>query len=425
MQKQPTNVPETGQPPADTGEVVPFPKLGAKEKPFPARNSEALRDVLVDFAVDVQFNVRSRLIERAELGPIEEDDAWQHVDDRWLAMTRERIESRYWYQSGRGTRPLKWGREPFYDTLNALVYYRQRDPFRDWLDLLPPWDGHERLEGLLCNMFGCAWSPLAEWASTFIFLGTVQRTYQPGCKLDQIVVLIGEQGLGKSALLREALPPEVPGLYSDGLRWDVPDKEKAEATRGKAIVEASEMAGRRRAEIEGMKTYIARQDDNVVRMAYARAPEPTPRRFIIVATTNDPNDLPNDPTGLRRFVPVVLRKSCNVEQWMAEERENLWAEALAMFRAGRRANLPRDLFAMQREHAEAHRDRDDVLEDAVAELHTNGPEKLATIITLLGEAGHNATPQRVGKALKNAGWAKRHTKEGSRWVRLQVNHDEP
>ena len=108
---KPSNRQTTGQALADAGEVVPFPKLGSKENPFPHRNSDALRDVFVDFAVDVQFNVRSRLIERAELGPIEEDDAWQHVDDRWLAMTRERIESRYWYQSDRGARPLKWGRE--------------------------------------------------------------------------------------------------------------------------------------------------------------------------------------------------------------------------------------------------------------------------------------------------------------------------
>lgn len=416
MREQTTQPDDAGQ-----AEVVPFPNLGTKENPFPKRNSDALRDVLVDFVIDCQFNVRSRCIEWAGLGPFDEDDRWQLVTDRWLAQLRERIENAYWYQSANGPRPLKWGRDAFHDTLNALVYLRERDPFMDWLNALPPWDGYERLEGMLCNMFECAWSPLAEWASRFVFLGTVWRTYEPGVKLDEIVVLIGEQGLGKSALLREALPPDVPDLYSDGLRWDASDKEKVEATLGKAIVEASEMAGRRRAEIEGMKTFITRQNDGVLRMAYARSPEPSPRRYVIVATTNDPNDLPNDPTGLRRFVPIVLRKGCDVEKWMAEERENLWAEALAMYHAGRRANLPRELYAMQRKHAEAHRDRDDVLEDAVAELTINGPEKLATIIMMLGEAGHNATPQRVGKALKNAGWAKRHTNEGSRWVRLQVN----
>ena len=417
MREQTTQPDDAGQAPDDGGNVVPLPKLGDRENPYPHRNSDALRDVLVAFATDIQFNVRSNLIERAELGAIEENDQWQPVTDRWLAMTRERIAERFWYRSANGPRPLKWGRDAFYDVLNALVYYRERDPFRDWLDMLPPWDGFARLEGMLCNMFGCSWSPLAEWASQFIFLGTVWRTYEPGVKLDEIVVLIGKQGLGKSALLREALPPDVPDLYSDGLRWDASDKEKVEATLGKAIVEASEMAGHRRADIEGMKTFITRQNDGILRMAYARAPETSPRRYIIVATSNDVSVIPNDPTGNRRFVPVVLNKGCDVEKWMAEERENLWAEALAMYHAGRRANLPRSLYAMQREHAEAHRDRDDVLEDAVAELHTRGPDKMETIMNLLGDAARGATPQRIGKALMNAGWEKRHTREGKRWVR--------
>ena len=420
MREEHSNPAETGQPPA-AGEVVPFPKLGAKENPFPRRNSEALRDVLVDFVIDVQFNIRSRRIEWTGLGPFDLDDRWKPITDRKLAELRERAECSYWWLSENGPRPLKWGRDAFHDALNAFVYHRERDPFLDYLEALPPWDGFARLEGMLCNMFACAWSPLAEWASAFIFLGTVWRTMQPGCKLDEIPVLIGDQGLGKSALLREAVPPEVPDLYSDGLKWDASDKERVESTLGRAIVEASEMAGRRRAEIEDVKSFITRQNDGVLRMAYARTPEPLPRRYVIVATTNDPNDLPNDPSGLRRFVPIVLNKGCDVETWMAKERENLWAEALAMYRAGRRANLPRALFDMQREQAEQHRDRDDLLEDAVAQLYTSGPDKISTIIELLGEPARGTTPQRVGRALKNAGWAKRHTKAGSVWARKQVN----
>ena len=135
--------------PAHKGEVIAFPALGSKENPFPRRDSEALREVLVDFVIDCQFNVRTRRIEWAGMGPFDDDECWKPITDRKLAELRERIERKYWRQSDRGVQPLKWGRDAFQDTLNALVYHRERDPFMDWLDALPPWDGFARLEGAL------------------------------------------------------------------------------------------------------------------------------------------------------------------------------------------------------------------------------------------------------------------------------------
>ena len=232
-------------------------------------------------------------------------------------------------------------------------------------------------------------------------------------------VLIGPQDIGKSALLRAILPPEMPDLFGDSLEWDAPEKTKVEATLGKAIVEVSEMAGRRRAEIEQIKAFISRQDDGGVRLAYATNPEPLPRRFILVATTNNESDLPNDPSGNRRFVPIPAAANTlgRIEDFIARHRAQLWAEGLAEYRDGYRANLPRDLMPAQRERAELHRDRDDVLEDAIAGLYSRGPDTLATIISLLGEAARGASPHRVGRALKNAGWSLKRTKSARLWVR--------
>ena len=193
---------------------------------------------------------------------------------------REEIARQFYIRTREGPKPLAWGREAFHDTLSALLHYRERDPFLDYLDELPLWDGLARVEGLLCNMFGAAWSPLAEWASLFMFLGVVQRTFEPGCKLDEIPVLIGPQGIGKSALPRNAVPPDIPDLYGDGLR----------------------------------------------------------------------------------------------------------AEALHLYREGRRANLPRELFEAQCERAELHRDRDDLIEDAIANLPREGRYRLARIIEMLDDA---------------------------------------
>ena len=345
---------------------------------------------------------------------------WHPIQDRKLAELRYDIKRQYYVRGKDVEQALYWGRDAFADVLNALLSRREVDPLIERLESLPQWDDAERVEGMLCNTLGAAWSPLAEWASVAIPLGVIQRAYEPGSKLDEMVVLIGPQGIGKSTLLKELFWPDMRELFGDGLQWDVPAKTQVEAFLGRAIVEASEMVGRGRAEIENMKAVITRQDDGAVRMPYARAPEPLPRRCIIVGTTNNETDLPNDPSGNRRFVPIVLTKGCDVEAWMSECRNQLWAEALAMYEAGRRANLPRELHAAQREVAEVHRDRDDVIEDAIG-LLGEGPYRLARIVENLGDSAKGVAQTRIVKALKNAGWKSRRTMSERLWERAR--HD--
>ena len=393
------------------------PPDGSKDRPFARRDSEALSIVLTAMFLDVRFNLRSQRIEWRGLGLLDVED-WQAVNRRVLAEVRERIARQFFVHTKEGPRPLYWGRDAFTDTLDALVRHREADPLIDWLDGLPEWDGVDRLQWIL-HCLDVPDDDLSKWASRYLVLGVIQRTYSPGCKLDEIPVLIGPQGIGKSAVLRAILPPEMPDLFGDSLQWDSPEKVKVEATLGRAIVEVSEMAGRRRAEIEQIKSFISRQDDGAVRLAYAAGTEPLPRRFVLVASTNNETDLPNDPSGNRRFVPIPAAGNLmgSVETFIGLHREMLWAEGMALYAAGRRANLPRDLHAAQRDRAELHRDRDDVLEDAVAALHGKGPFKLSLIIEVIGEPARNATPHRVARALKNAGWTLKRTMNERLWVR--------
>ena len=192
-----------------------------------------------------------------------------------------------------------------------------------------------------------------------------------------------------------------------------------ESVLGRAIVEVSEMAGHRRAEIEHIKSFITRQDDGHVRLSYAMSTEPLPRRFIIVASTNNETDLPNDPSGNRRFVPIkmTMNKCGSVAKFLEQCREQLWAEAMGRYRAGVRANLPRSQYRAQRERVEDHRDTDDVVEDAVGKLTTNGPLTMTDVIFLLSTGGKEASQHRVGKALRNAGWHMSRTSAGRMWQR--------
>ncbi len=391
------------------------PKFGTKEFPFPAKNKNALKHASEALGITFRFNKR---VKRIEWGSKHVTGPWRPLNDREAAAIRDQIADNFYVKISQ--RPsysrLNFGREKWQDSLNALVYEYEVDPFLEWLRTLPKWDSVPRIDDILPRLFGADHNDLSKWASRYVFLGAVQRTLHPGCKLDEIPVLIGEQGIGKSPYLREALPPELPELFSDALRFDGFAEAQVQAVLGRLIVEIPEMAGRRRAEIERIKAFITRQDDGSTRLPYARNTEPLPRRFIIVGTTDKPNDLPNDPSGNRRFVPIELKHGANVEAFFADgTREMIWAEAfqLASGKGGEppeRANLPRELMAMQRKQAELHRDRDDMLEDAVANL-AKVPMTMGEIREKLGEGFNNYSEQRIGAALRNCDWKRRQRRD--------------
>ena len=257
--------------------------------------------------VEARYNTRSL---RAEVRHESFPEGWRNMHDRLAAELREVMAKRFTYVGkvrGRDeTKPLEYGRDAWADALNSYLYDRETDPFKEWLDVLPRWDRVDRLNGWLAQVFTIAdANGLVEWASRFILLGAVTRAYSPGSKLDEMPVLIGRGGLGKSTALRYILPPDQPGLFSDGLNLAGTPQERAEALQGRVIVEASELAGVSRADLASLKVFLSRTDDGAVRLAFRRDPEWMLRRAIIVGTSDVESPLPND-RNLRRWAPVYL-----------------------------------------------------------------------------------------------------------------------
>ena len=237
---------------------------------------------------------------------------------------------------------LNYSADMFLDLRRALGNDLRIDPFRDWLEALPPWDRTPRIDNLLCKMFGADDEAIVKWASRYIGIGAVQRAFEPGAKIDEVPVLLGDQGSGKSAFVRAWFSESQHEWHGDGVDLGARPKEQSEQLAGRAVCELSELAGLRKAEIEKLKNFITRQDDGQFRWAYARSPVPSPRVCVFVGTTNEPECLPNDPSGNRRFVVIELAHGCDV-QAASVDREQWWAEALARYHDGERANLPREL----------------------------------------------------------------------------------
>jgi predicted P-loop ATPase len=148
-----------------------------------------------------------------------------------------------------------------------------------------------------------------------------------------MLVLEGDQGSGKSTGI-EALVPDT-SWFTDDLPLNSESKETIERTTGRWIVEAAELGGLRRADVERLKSFLSRRTDTA-RLAYGRMATERARHFVVIGTTNDAAYL-NDSTGNRRFWPVAVGR-IDVPA-IARDRDQLWAEAARLEARGQVVRL--------------------------------------------------------------------------------------
>ena len=372
--------------------------------------------------VDVRFNERSA---RMELQDTVEAAAgqpnWEPSDDLRGAELREMIADSCVYPGAKGPARLQFGRERWGDVLDAILNQRRVDPFKVWLDALPAWDSESRIDFWLGHVFTVGEIPadLLSWASRSVLMGVVTRTFHPGEKHDEMVVLVGPQDIGKSTAWAWLLPGPKERLlwFSDGLSFHDDQKTKAEALQGMVLVEASEMTGSTKAEVETIKKFLSRTNDNI-RLTYRRDPSPLPRRCMIVGTTNDPRCLPNDSSGNRRFLPVpcIAGDPAYTRAYLDEHRTQMWAEALHRVRTTHEtAYLPDSLKGAQSELTEQYRAVDEVAEEVIgAWLDKNPRAVTANQIA----SGVNWTPDsrsiyRITTVLKQMGYTRTRVSGGA------------
>jgi predicted P-loop ATPase len=95
-----------------------------------------------------------------------------------------------------------------------------------------------------------------------------------------VVIENEEQGTEKSTMLATLTGHE--DWFSDDLPLNISGKEIIERLRGRWIVEAAELSGMRRADIEHLKAFLSRRIDRA-RMAYGHFVVEAPRECIISA----------------------------------------------------------------------------------------------------------------------------------------------
>ena len=209
-------------------------------------------------------------------------------------------------------------------------------PIRDYLNSLK-WDGTERIPHVLHHFLGAAEDEYTCEAMKIFLLGAIKRMFQPGCKFETMLCLVGGQGTGKSSFFRLLAVKDE--WFSDDLRR-LDDDNVYRKLQGHWIIEMSEMLATSSAKsIEEIRSFISRQKETY-RTPYEAQPKDRLRQCVFGGSSNTLDFLPLDRAGNRRFLPIMICPE-KAEVHILEDEDasrayllQVWAEAMTIYRSG-------------------------------------------------------------------------------------------
>lgn len=212
---------------------------------------------------------------------------------------------------------------------DATIVVAHKHPYhevRDYLKSLS-WDGKPRLGSLLIDYLGAPDNKYVKTATIKFFMAAVRRCIRDnpdGVKFDNMLVLVGKQGIGKSTLL------DIMGgkWFSDAITC-FKGKEAAEQMRGVWIMEVAEMSAYSYSDVSDVKQFVSRKIDQY-RPPYGTHVQKFVRQGVLAGTSNK-RDFLKDTTGNRRFWPIDCSGEATKSVWedLPKERDQIWAEAVA------------------------------------------------------------------------------------------------
>ena len=280
-----------------------------------------------------------------ELPPWKSPDSPRYLDDKDQARVDERLRSYF------GATVTSLPKNLCQEVTVRFAAERPFSPWRDYLDGLPAWDGVQRLGAAIPD--GCVVrTEYTEAVLTSFFLGMMARVYNPGCQMDSMLVLVGEQGYRKTSFFRALVPSQ--DMYAE--LGSVPDDRSGagkdvllKAHRAAVVLfdEINKLG--RKADQEALKAFLTERVDSW-RPPYGKHQGHHQRAFVVGATTNEEQFL-LDTTGNRRYWPVRITDVIPEEALTRDRMDLLLAEARDRYREGERLDYGRAFEAV----AEAER----------------------------------------------------------------------
>ena len=303
------------------------------------------------------------------------------------------------------------------------------DPIADYLNELA-WDGVSRVDDFLekycgADVVDADRKQYVRAVSRRFLISLVARGLEPGCKVDTMLILEGDQGIGKSSALKALVGQE----YFLDSKIDIGSKD-ALMLIGKAwLCEFAEMASMRKVDTETIKQFLTNTRDEY-RPPYAVDVVESARRCCCAATVNPDGDSPylRDPTGNRRFWAVRCSGRPDLVG-IERDRDMVLAEAVAAYRAGDRwwldDVLDADLIRLARDEAAVR--TDEIVEQELVERWWYGMKpksrpKRMTAVEVAEAALGLATKEiaqahltKVGRAMTKMGFTRRRSGTARRY----------
>ncbi len=285
------------------------------------------------------------------------------------------------------------------DAMHKIASENSFDPLEDYLNELE-WDKVQRLNRWLSTYCGAEESDYTAEIGLRWCISAVARGLHPGCKADHMIVFEGSQGARKSTALATLAGPN---WFSDSLP-PMQTKDASSFLSGRWIIEVAELEAMRR-DVDAVKAFISRQVETY-RPAYGREEVTEPRRCVFAGTTNK-DDWQRDETGGRRFWPVKVGE-INISA-LERDRDQLWAEAVTLYKNGERWWLEGDVVSAALAAAGERRPEDPWRTD-IATIIDGLPEVTTKyVLAGLGFAPAEMTislSKRVAAVFAGLGWRK-------------------
>lgn len=211
---------------------------------------------------------------------------------------------------------VKVGKGTVTDAVIEFAMRNLRNELKEYV-LALQWDGIPRIDTAFEDLFGLKRSDYSRDVSRNFFRSAIARAIWPGCKMDTMIVLEGDQGIGKSTVLEK-----LGGPYYSIMRDSPDSKDFAIVLAGKWIVEIAELDVFLRASSTSSKRAMSTAVDTY-RPPYGKHSLDHPRSSIFAGSVNR-KDWNRDATGARRYWPVDCKfarpdiAAANRDQYFAE-----------------------------------------------------------------------------------------------------------
>lgn len=257
------------------------------------------------------------------------------------------------------------------DTALSHVFDKNRyNPILNYLNEVV-WDGKERIGRLFIDLLDADDTQLTYKLTKKWFIAAVKRVFEPGCKFDNMLVLQGAGGIGKSTIC-SIISKSFSNNVSLG---EVGNKDLVDKLNKTWIAIIEELDKFNSKEMSTIKAFLS-LDSDTVRLSYARNSQTFKRHCVFIGSTNDETFLRDttSPVERRFWIIKCNKKTMNgdVRNALTDEFVNqLWAEAVHYYKENPNQYLDVEM-ELQDEFAETQRDfktfNDDVAIDYIKEI---------------------------------------------------------